>query len=72
MYFSGQGCLGRQGGPCGPGDPCDLGDPGDSGDPGGLGDSGDPGGPGGPGGTHICIQKIYGLQGLNHQIIEES
>ena len=43
-----------------------------------------PGGPGGPGGPSgpsgpsawlalmICIQKIYGLHGLNHQLIEKN
>ena len=44
-----------------------------------TGGSGGPGGPGGPGGQDdqqsawvICIQKIYGFDGLNHQIIKKS
>ena len=40
-----------------------------------LGGQGGPGGPSGPGGQPalmICLQKIYGLHFLNHQIVEKS
>ena len=42
------------------------------GGPGGPGGSGDPGGPGGQNDQSLlCIQKIKGFHGLNHQIIEK-
>ena len=58
-----------------PGGQDSQGCPGGPGDWVGQGDSGGLGcqcGPGGPGGQAmmICIHKIYGLHGLNHQIIE--